>query len=464
MTNFINPQSTCKLLNVKIGQDNKHQYSFDNINSQTKFFLSKSISKDFTKLTFIQDGQITVEGSLYSLYNANYLMFQNSGFSNKWFYAFITDMKYVSANTTLIFYELDVFQSWYFDINYHESFILRHHVTDDTIGKNTINENLGYGDYIFEDIEPLQLVDEWWYFLLLTEELGSDDVEDSMYANIYDNILSGCIMYAFDNHEVVKQVLDNYNNQGKIDAILDIYCVPKYAVSEEDIKAGVVTTNTKGTEIFKNYEFENNGLNGYIPKNNKLYCYPYNVIELTNNKGQTAEYKPELFTDYGVCKFVILSSIVNNVTSLCFPINYSTSLEMSTDTNFLNTDSGITIDNFPHCPFVSDLYKNWYAQNSFGNNVQLGLGFGNGLLNIGVGAVTGNPISTVIGIASMAQAIGTHFSQIHKAQVTPNQAKSNGSAVTPLVAHKSFGFYINHKTIKSEYAKIIDDYFTMFRL
>ena len=466
MLNLINPQSTCKLLNVNISKDNKNQYSFANKDAQTNFFLSKSISKDFTKLTFIEDGQITVEGNIYSLYNANYLMFQNTGFTDKWFYAFITDMKFINQNTTLIYYELDVFQSWYFDINYHDSFIVRKHVTNDAIGANTLDENLGYGDYIIEEATPLLLAGNWWYFLVITEEYISETPPEGeeIPAYLYDDVFSGCSIFAFKTIEKVKEALNLYDGFGKGDAILDIYCVPDYVINDDDLILGWLKSGSKGSEVFKDYEFESNGINSYVPKNNKLYCHPYNVIELTNNSGNSAEYKPELFTEFGKCKFEILSSFLNNVTSLCFPINYATSLEMSTDTSFLNTDNGITINNFPHCPWTSDLYKNWYAQNSFGNNIQLGLGIGNGIMNMGIGVATGNPISSTIGVSSMANAIGSYFSQLHKAQVQPNHAKSNGSSVAPLVAHNSYGFYINHKTIKAEYAKIIDDYFSMFRL
>ena len=70
----------------------------------------------------------------------NYCMYQNNNYTNKWFYAFITDMEFVNENTTKIHYELDVFQTWYFEINYLPSFIIREHVTNDTIGANTIDE------------------------------------------------------------------------------------------------------------------------------------------------------------------------------------------------------------------------------------------------------------------------------------------------------------------------------------
>lgn len=188
MANLINPQSEVKLLNVSIQNDYKNQYSFSNINEQNNFFNSLVI-KSFNKLTFIKDGEIVVEGQIYSLLNSNYLMFQNTGFSNKWFYAFITNIEYVSPNSTKIFYELDVFQTWYFDITYLSSFIVREHVTDDSKGKNTIDENLGFGDYIVKNSDYLKQINNWYYIVVTSETLD----QKKLYGK-YDNIFSRTLL------------------------------------------------------------------------------------------------------------------------------------------------------------------------------------------------------------------------------------------------------------------------------
>lgn len=462
MSNFINPQSECILLNVAIENDYKNQYTFTSLAEQEAFFKSKATSKNFTKLTFIKDGQITVQGDVYSLYNANYLMFKNTGFKDKWFYAFITEINYVSENSSVINYELDVFQSWYFDINYDSSFIVRKHVTDDTIGANTIEENLGYGDYIFKNIQPLLAVSQWYYFMLISEDLATD----KPYSLKYDNIFAGCVIYVFDNPDDVTTVIDSYVDKAKLDAIIDIYCVPDFAFNPDDVVGGYYKTDSHASSQNASYDFTNDtGLNGYTPKNNKLYCYPYNVIELTNNNGAAAVFKPELFKEYGSCKFNVVSSIANKVSSTCFPINYQVKQgeeDMDINERYFSLDLGIAIDNYPHCIWTSDFYKNWYAQNYFNNNLNLGLGIGGGLLNIGVGLATGNPVAGVIGLGSIASSIAQVMGSQVKADITPNQAKGTMSNINPLTANNAVGFYINHKTIKAEYAKAIDNYFEMF--
>lgn len=52
-------------------------------------------------------------------------MYQNTHYSNKWFYAFILGMEYINDNTTRIQIATDVFQTWQFDVTYKSSFVER---------------------------------------------------------------------------------------------------------------------------------------------------------------------------------------------------------------------------------------------------------------------------------------------------------------------------------------------------
>ena len=71
----------------------------------------------------------------------NYCMYKNDSYKDKWFYAFITDIKYVNDGMSEVTIETDTFQTWQFDIVYMNSFIEREHVGDDTIGLHTLPEN-----------------------------------------------------------------------------------------------------------------------------------------------------------------------------------------------------------------------------------------------------------------------------------------------------------------------------------
>lgn len=64
-------------------------------------------------------------GNIEDLITYNYCMYQNEQFSDKWFYAFITGMRYVNHNMTEISLLTDVFQTWQFDLDFKASFIER---------------------------------------------------------------------------------------------------------------------------------------------------------------------------------------------------------------------------------------------------------------------------------------------------------------------------------------------------
>lgn len=52
-------------------------------------------------------------------------MYQNTSYSQKWFYAYIDNMRYVNDSMTEIRIITDVWQTWQFDIQIKESFVER---------------------------------------------------------------------------------------------------------------------------------------------------------------------------------------------------------------------------------------------------------------------------------------------------------------------------------------------------
>lgn len=77
---------------------------------------------------------------------ANYIAFQNPDYSNKWFFAWIDDVIYKGDRNTEIRFTIDAWSTWFDKWTAKPCFIVREHVNDDTIGKNTIPENLDVGE------------------------------------------------------------------------------------------------------------------------------------------------------------------------------------------------------------------------------------------------------------------------------------------------------------------------------
>lgn len=144
----ITPQTDIRLLKVPFELDNKNQLTFANVQAQTNYFLSVPYIQEDNCSYQRKDNIIRFPAHVDTILNYNYVMYKNEAYTNKWFYAFITNMKYVNNNMTEISIETDVFQTWQFDVVYKKMFVEREHVSNDTRGLHTVPENLETGEYI----------------------------------------------------------------------------------------------------------------------------------------------------------------------------------------------------------------------------------------------------------------------------------------------------------------------------
>lgn len=144
----VTPQTNLKLLKLDLEIDEKNQLTFQSLSAQTTYFQSLTgLSEDnFTYQR--KDGIIRFPANIDTIITYNYVMYQNEQYGNKWFYAFIEDMRYLNNDVTEIKIKTDVFQTWQFDFQIKKSFVERETVSDDTIGKHTVPENLETGEFI----------------------------------------------------------------------------------------------------------------------------------------------------------------------------------------------------------------------------------------------------------------------------------------------------------------------------
>mgnify|MGYP003571540316 CR=1 FL=1 len=129
----ISPQTELKLLKVPILMNNKNQITFASKEAQYNYF--NSLPKlEIDNISYQRkDSVIRYPGHIDDLLEYNYCMYQNENYSDKWFYAFITNMEYINDNMTLISITTDVFQTWQFDFTFKQSFVEREmiNVADD---------------------------------------------------------------------------------------------------------------------------------------------------------------------------------------------------------------------------------------------------------------------------------------------------------------------------------------------
>lgn len=156
------PDTVVKILKgIELDRDLENTYRFASLSAQQNFFSARAKhilgNKENEGLRYVRTGEDSIKVALKtaSLYDCNYLMFQNTGYKDKsgrsrWFYAFIDRVDYVNEETSEIFYTIDPMQTWLFDYKFADCMVEREHVRDDGIGKNVISEPVECGEYMQE--------------------------------------------------------------------------------------------------------------------------------------------------------------------------------------------------------------------------------------------------------------------------------------------------------------------------
>lgn len=155
------PNSEVRLIkNVPFSNNYKNVIQFNNRSSQENYFkgLPNIVAENYKYVR--NNGTIKVPYYRDEILEYNYLMFKNKAYGDRYFYAFITNISYINPNTSAISFELDVFQTWFMDVEFKPSYVEREHCqrwnSDGTPVINTIPEGLDYGsEYITKDFKRL---------------------------------------------------------------------------------------------------------------------------------------------------------------------------------------------------------------------------------------------------------------------------------------------------------------------
>lgn len=459
---YIEPNTVVRLLNdIKLNNKYTDTINFGTINAQTSYFSEK------TKHTLERNTYQRVNNGVFRCglnadlcYDCTYMMFQNTNYGNKWFYAFITKVEYVNNNMCNIYFELDTLQSYWFDFEFNQCFIEREHVSDDSIGNYTLEENVNTSS-------EWQKVDEG--FLNLSDLLYADvytketiELED---LQVINGVLCGLPIHTNQTSGAEKDTIQHYVNTGDENKLIDIYSYPK--------------TNINVLSVALNYTL--NG--GYTPKNNKLYTAQFNKCVLTDLQANSTNlyYERSSNENHNIA-INIDKAIVPTPIIQATPINYNS---YSNDYS-----SSLTIKEFPKVIWSGNAYQQWLAYNSMKNNLAMvgttvqavagvaggSLSAGMGTAMVGAGVASGNPLLAMSGATQIAAGTITAGTSIANGVV--NQAsilnertvqKHNGNKVygsadscNLLIGKRAFGIYLIQVSQPKEYLEMADCYFEMF--
>lgn len=225
-------------------------------------------------------------------------------------------------------------------------------------------------------------------------------------------------------------------------------------------------------------------LAGYTPKNKKLLTYPYNVLRIRTDTDSTI-YRWEFFRNANA-EFTMEGYFLPEPTLSLIPKNYNS----ATARNFC-IENRLTIKEFPQVSVDADVWKVYMAQHGaslvtsmIGNVAETGaklLVASQGGLMAGAaypdfragkmmpsapmagnmsGGIAPDPVSTLSAGSSLT-GIATSLAQLYEISKRPPELKGTQTALSDYSTGAK-KFYADNLCIRPEYARIIDDYFSMF--
>ena len=397
---------------------------------------------DFTYIRSEPGTPLRLPISADSIFSANYIAYTNTGFSDRWFFGFITKVEYKSPTTCFVYFEEDIWTNWFYSSTFKTCFVEREHVNDDTVGANTVPENLEKGPYIttnFKRWTPANL-----QLVCFTSEQVTDYEPNKGYTERSPGFWGGmyipCFSYEFGNIKYVSgtsitNFLSKWDSIGKSQSIIGFYIMPGNNIPPN---SDIIPIDVDVPEISTSVTV----------RNNKLKTYPYTML-LAEGGGSSAELRYENFSTNP--SFTCITSYSPDPTYILWPNNY----------NGLDYDlsHSISLSGWPQLPWTNNAYQNYIAQ----KNSKLLNGLVTTAITTVASAVIGGP---VVGISAatlgMAETVGASIGESIVNTPVPAQMNGKINGIDILCLDNRMAFTISCKTLKPEYARIIDDYFTRF--
>lgn len=370
---YIAPNTTVKILrDVLLAPDYVNTIYFTSTSHQYAYFASK-MKYEFTAQSYQRHGRNSIRLAMNEdyLFDCNYMMFQNTSFDNKWFYAFITDVEYVSNNVCEVFYEIDIMQTWFFECSLKPCMIERTHVpvAEDTIGANLTPEPVQLMEYTYSNKQEIEDLNSLWVVIQIVDYQVSQHHPVDV-GSMYDGVYGGAKLWAHacmttQDLTDIRTFLDDYTQ--KPEAVLGMYTVPHWALPNDGIEddgwvvfgfsgrfqdkiAGQVT----GSETF----------GSYMPRNKKLYTYPYNFCQIVTPDGETMTMRYEYAKNL-TCMVQIACNVTTPIECVIHPTEYK-GIERGGQLvpyPIVNEDK-LVISNFPLCSWSNDYYSTWISQHA----------------------------------------------------------------------------------------------------
>ena len=396
---------------------------------------------------------ISVKENAEKLVNCNYCFYQNENFGNKWFYAFIDRVEYRNPDTSYIYFTIDVWQTYYFDLTFKPCYVEREHTNNDAIGANTLPENVELGPYITtNETSFTNNINDLSIIIYASEKIDAVGMEEP-------GLINGFPITCYWRNlgpittgiSLLSPILDAYSEAGKSDSIFAVFLIPNTFVNPTYPTPWGLTFGGAPRTM------------PYTPRNNKLYTYPYTSLVLFVN-GNASTLRYELFDNPSEPIFATASVFGPNSPVGVIPRNYNGERD--------NYSYMQTLNKWPTLPWKSNFFENWMAQNRASITTGVTTNAISGLTSaaLGVAGALAAPATggATLGITAAALGFGVStfsniantVAKIEEASIIPDKMNGNAEAADLLTAMGEMGFRTYCKTIRPEYMRAIDDYFS----
>lgn len=484
---YIAPSTNIKILkDVPLDKTYDHTIYFESANDQYTYFASK-VKYTQANCTYQRVNKETIRVGLCAdlIYDCNYLMFQNTNFGSKWFYAFINKIEYINNDVAEITYEIDDIQTWFFDFTFDQCFVEREHTESDEMFEHYESEPVQIsGDYIHMDTKYVHEQDLIFCMMYTDGDTEIDKKGAVNSSRVYDNVYTGWRCYLTNKKATLDSKINSIvGTSGGSERIRSIYMIPnpqyyieggvKTALTDAILQLGVdlesgntgLNVNTEivesdlrhpiSTTKLAETEVTSGVTNGYLPRNKKLYCYPYHFYNVNNNAGSSMCLRYEFFHSNTV-QLHVNSTLLQPVQENLCPVGYKgtnvSGIDFTGDTNEM-----LSIVNFPTCNWSFDAYTAW-LNNEF---VPMAIGTGSSIIGSGLGAMM-NPLLLPSVATNASTQVGNILQQNYRASIQADITKgnSNTGGVTSAMGLKTF--IESRCSLPQQELEILDDYFSMY--
>lgn len=413
------PNTEVTMTNVPWNSDYRDIVQFDNqaaLNSYIERTPSANIR--MTGMTYHRPGKpIRIEVPLGRALKYNYLRATNpaqpvpGNDMPMTYYYFITEVEHVAPNTTAVYLQLDVIQTYLYSTSFGQCFVESGHIgiANENQFKNygrdylTIPEGLDVGgEYQITNVYKRDIASaragqspEARYNIIVTtnvtflEEPGTvaDAQLNSAHGSVFENLPNGSEAYLFDNVQDFRNFLVIYTDKPWItQGITSIKAVPANIVSDYgadtlDVEMNGVTfkqlvggsLDTKMTSLAVNWRVvEREKVPVRYRHLWKFQTYPYTVLELTSHTGTPVIIKPESWNNENgeVVEVAHFAEPGARLAFYPFRYNAASSSPVETDRFGVVNDGGEFLDmatgifNFPTFSTLNNSYVSFMASNA----------------------------------------------------------------------------------------------------